>query len=444
MSAPLEIVLQFGLAPLLWAGIIFGLRQCLPQTHGDDTCEKAYLLAMAIALPVAVVAPMLSPFMPQTPLPLPDWSGHGVVDIPLNNAANTPKSAFNVLLAFTNGMLALYVAGVVLFAGRLALGLIRLFQIERQASRQADGIRMSPSHGISAIASLSGHIILSDALSEKLNQQEQQFILAHERAHLDRKDPLYFLFLSMFEALFWFNPFLLAQTERCRHAAELDCDARVIGKETKMRSVYASSLLHALKHTAGNARPCVPAAFSRQRKGDYRMRMELILRPKPSLGKTARYAVIGVLSCLTAPLLLSQISLAAPATEFVLNSLPVEGKITSTFGPRLDPISKKARHHDGMDIAAPTGTKVVAPCAGKVTRAEKLAGYGNLIEIDHGDGMVTRYGQLDSFAVKAGDKVTKGMKIGEVGMSGRATGPHLHFEVLQDGERKDPQSFLKK
>ncbi len=435
---------QFMMMSLIWSGVIFGLRHILSSTHGDDLCEKAYLTGMVLVLPASVFAPVIQSLVPTTPLPLPDWPHAGALMGGMSPETPPVTTDIDWLTLLTSAISVIYLTGAVLFTARLVQGLIQLFRIETTAMPNADQRFWSTSEPISAIASLSGRVILSDHLASKLTPTQTGFILAHETAHLKRNDPLYFLFLSLLDTAFWFNPFFRTQTERCRHAAELDCDFRVIGKESHMRSAYAGSLLEALKHTAGNARPCVPAAFSRQRKGDYRMRMERILRPKPSLGKTTRFAVIGALGCLVLPMAASQMSFAAPTADFVMSYLPVEGKITSTFGLRPDPFTKKERRHNGLDIAAPKGTKIVTPCAGTVTRAENTKGYGNLIEIDHGKGIVTRYGQLDSFTVKAGDKVTKGMKIGEVGMSGRATGPHLHFEVIKDGENQDPESYLKK
>ena len=172
------------------------------------------------------------------------------------------------------------------------------------------------------------------------------------------------------------------------------------------------------------------------------MRMTQIMQPQPKLSKGRRLVTAALISTVLIPLTTAQIAFSAPAAEFTMTFLPVEGRLTSPFGQRPDPFSDKTKFHSGMDIAAPLGTIVRTPAKGTVTRAEMYKGYGNLIEIDHGNGTVTRYGKLDSFAVKAGDNVSKGQTIGEVGQSGRATGPHLHFEVIQNGENKDPQSFL--
>lgn len=111
---------------------------------------------------------------------------------------------------------------------------------------------------------------------------------------------------------------------------------------------------------------------------------------------------------------------------------------TAAFGLRTDPIDGTEKFHTGVDLAAPTGTPIVAVKDGIVRRAGLRGGYGNAVEIDHGDGMTTLYGHASSLAVKDGDVVHAGQTIAAVGQTGRATGPHLHFEVRMDGTPRDP------
>ncbi len=117
---------------------------------------------------------------------------------------------------------------------------------------------------------------------------------------------------------------------------------------------------------------------------------------------------------------------------------PVKGVLTSRFGPRHHPILKTVRVHKGVDWAAPTGTPISAAFAGTVSYAGDGSGYGNLVKIDHGNGMETRYAHLNEFATKAGTRVQAGDLIGYVGTTGRSTGPHLHFELYMGGQAVDP------
>jgi murein DD-endopeptidase MepM/ murein hydrolase activator NlpD len=121
---------------------------------------------------------------------------------------------------------------------------------------------------------------------------------------------------------------------------------------------------------------------------------------------------------------------------------PANGWLTSTMGPRQDPLSGQADFHSGLDIAAESGTPVYATAGGTVVEAGRHASYGNLIVLDHGFGIQTRYGHLSKISVKPGDKVKRGDVIGKVGATGRATGTHLHYETLANGKLLNPLRLL--
>lgn len=120
---------------------------------------------------------------------------------------------------------------------------------------------------------------------------------------------------------------------------------------------------------------------------------------------------------------------------------PVSGaRMSSGFGMRFHPILNYSRMHQGIDFAAPTGTPVVASAGGRVAQSGWGGGYGNIVVIDHGKGMKTRYAHLHRMNVKAGQQVSQGQVIGQVGSTGMSTGPHLHYEVWQNGRPVDPRS----
>jgi murein DD-endopeptidase MepM/ murein hydrolase activator NlpD len=121
---------------------------------------------------------------------------------------------------------------------------------------------------------------------------------------------------------------------------------------------------------------------------------------------------------------------------------PVEGVNGSGYGPRSDPFTGRMAFHQGIDFSAPQGTPILAAAGGVVITSEWHPGYGNLTEIDHGNNLITRYAHASTVIVKAGDLVKRGQKIAEVGSTGRSTGPHLHFEVLVNGETQNPMKFL--
>jgi murein DD-endopeptidase MepM/ murein hydrolase activator NlpD len=118
------------------------------------------------------------------------------------------------------------------------------------------------------------------------------------------------------------------------------------------------------------------------------------------------------------------------------------GNLGSPFGWRIDPINSSSALHTGLDFQASTGTPIVAAAGGVVVAQEFHSAYGNMIEIDHGNDLVTRYAHASQVFVKKGDLIKRGKKIAEVGTTGRSTGPHLHFEVLVQGVPQDPQKFL--
>src|SRR5271170_7753671 len=119
-----------------------------------------------------------------------------------------------------------------------------------------------------------------------------------------------------------------------------------------------------------------------------------------------------------------------------------EGFISSYFGQRADPFTGYMAVHRGLDFAGPEGTKVTAVAAGLVTWAGERSGYGQMVEINHGNGLATRYGHNEQLLVKQGDMVRKGQDLALMGSTGRSTGPHLHFEVLKNGVQVDPLRFV--
>lgn len=121
---------------------------------------------------------------------------------------------------------------------------------------------------------------------------------------------------------------------------------------------------------------------------------------------------------------------------------PVDGLVGSGFGVRPDPITGRPALHSGLDFPADSGTPVAAAAGGVVLHAEWHPAYGQMLEIDHGKGLVTRYAHLSKLHARAGDLVRRGQHVADVGSTGRSTGAHLHFEVLVEGAPQDPARFL--
>ena len=125
------------------------------------------------------------------------------------------------------------------------------------------------------------------------------------------------------------------------------------------------------------------------------------------------------------------------------NLWPVEGPITGAFGERIDPFNGEGAFHSGVDIGSIYGQPVLAPADGIVVFADFMGGYGRAIVLDHGHSISTRYGHLANFAVTVGQEVHRGDTIGYVGLSGRSTGPHLHYEVRLNETPVNPHKYLR-
>lgn len=138
----------------------------------------------------------------------------------------------------------------------------------------------------------------------------------------------------------------------------------------------------------------------------------------------------------------------AVTEDVIASSIPSrkpisEGWMSSYYGNRIDPFNGKPTFHHGIDFAGREGSNIVAVAYGMVSWTGKRSGYGNTVEIDHGNGYISRYAHNKSLLVNMGDKIAKGQTIALMGSTGRSTGPHVHFELLREGRTINPYSFVK-
>ncbi len=426
----------------LWGGVL-----CLagpPRNRApDDTEEKLRLLLMLAPMPLGLMAllsaPLLAGLLPAVPI------GLGQVDLGMIAGLRTHAEAAGGpipdlskhCLSIT---ITLYALGFLARAIPLLRSQAHLRTLATQARRsplQSEDIYLTGAI-VSPFLSNRGHIVIPAALLEQLSPMQLESIVAHERAHRERADHRYFSLLAWLDALLWFNPFLRRQIGTCRLAAELACDAAVTRSRPQVRHAYARALLSVLRFVDRHPDAALPALDSFTRSGDYRMRLRYIMGQHTDLHRPRR--TLG-LALLLAPLAAAQLAYAGGEVAFTV--APLEGRITSAYGTAKDPFQDRERQHHGIDIAATAGTPIFAPAAGTVVRVRRSdEGYGNVLEIDHGEGYITRYAQLRSFAVAKGERVVAGEVIAHVGSSGRSTGPHLHLEVIRDGRRIDPATVL--
>lgn len=129
--------------------------------------------------------------------------------------------------------------------------------------------------------------------------------------------------------------------------------------------------------------------------------------------------------------------------DMLPNASPVRAAYnSSSYGWRIDPFNGNKAFHEGLDFTANSGAPIYAAADGIVTTAERTPDYGNLVKVDHGSGLETRYAHASRLLVKVGERVVKGQKIAEVGSTGRSTGPHLHYEIRLNGNALDPRKYL--
>lgn len=269
-------------------------------------------------------------------------------------------------------------------------------------------------------------VVLPRAAVAVLSAKQMRMVVAHERRHLQRYDPLLFLMLEVVDAVFWISPGVLRLTARLRLAAELQCDdAAVRGGDAR---AYARAIM-ALSG-AFRAAPSGAPGAARQ----VRSRLQRILA-RPAASSTMRSSAIFAWVAATTV----GAVLAVSATRVVeLASTPfrpaVQGRITQAFGA-----SGPSGPHEGVDVAAPSGTVVLAPAHGRVLFAGWASDReGNVVIIEHTNGWRTYYSHLLRPLVAAGRPVSRGRPIGRVGSSGRSSGPHLHVEVRRGPRRADP------
>lgn len=133
-------------------------------------------------------------------------------------------------------------------------------------------------------------------------------------------------------------------------------------------------------------------------------------------------------------------SSSTPYSWLVAHPLPDLKRVSSNYGGRT--MGGRAENHSGLDMSAPSGTPIYATGPGIVTKSGWGTGYGQYVEINHGNGYLTRYAHASRLIARVGDRVEAGEQIANVGCTGRCTGPHLHYEVVKDGQRKNPSTYL--
>lgn len=313
---------------------------------------------------------------------------------------------------------------------------------------------------------LEPHLLLPSHLAQ-FDAQQQQLIVAHELTHWRRRDHVWLHASLLLQTLFWFNPAVRQMRVKLNWAQELACDQHVLaGRPAQQRQSYAAALVAQLKlqqaMASGGGYAGAASAFGGAGMAAVSDRIRLIRDGGAcALGPVGKALLGGATLALLAGSVLLQPAFAwravdvAPGTEGSA-ALPAElpswraplelARVSSFYGARSKPLPSANAFHHGIDFAAKRGTPVLASAAGKVVESSALhdgqTKYGQVIVIDHGDGLRSMYAHLDRRSVRVGDTVAAGEAIGLSGATGRVTGPHLHLEVQRHGEHVDPALLI--
>jgi len=438
--------------------------------------DKLWPMALVVTALPAIFAPFAAAaglsFRQSTPLPpMVASDTQFVLPTTIIEPIVTPMSSLSIS-AVLEATATLYFYGFLMF---LVLGLVRMIWFSYRVQYAFDidepkleagledwrfrmGIKRRPRYAFSdTISSVCVHgifrptILMPMTLLDRVSVEDAILMGAHEMAHIKRGDTALFALCTTARAIFWFNPFIQRIAARANLAAEQAADALVIARGAERRQ-YAHCFVQGLRFASGSSplgHELVPS-FTPFDKRSRRERLDAILSKKaPATILTLPHKIGLVLSIITAiGLAFAQAAFAvAPdAAREALPEAPLRGKVTLGFGTTSVLLSDDRPVHEGVDIKAARGTLVHAAGDGKVidatSRYRGQRAWGNVVVIDHGHGLVTRYAHLDKFTVKKGDNVDAGDPIGAVGSTGKSTGPHLHFEVIQDGHAIDPEPVL--
>ncbi len=455
------------LATRIWPGLA---AQRAPWLLAKLACAAVLLVVL---LPGASRFSMLPAIeLSSAPILLLD-AGHDAGSAAVDDAGAAAVRPVQTLAWLGEAWLLAYLAGVVLACARFWRGrrqLAALMQAARRLSARdiAAHRALAPHRArlprvmeIDApiapmLAGLLQPTLLLPRHLRDLDQDQQALVIEHELTHLSRLDQLWLHLALGLQILLWFNPALAALRRQLTWAQELGCDRAVLaGRTPQQRKCYAAALV--AQFSMQQASPAYAAmAFGGQWRNSVSARITLIRDGVPFLPRAFVRAASG---CLLIALLLAGVVLqpafavrtsaptpqaAAIATALPAWLAPLEHmRITSYFGTIRQ---AGAAPHGGIDLAARIGTPIMAPAPGTViastARYQGQAKYGEVIAIEHPNGLRSVYAHLDKRSVRVGDVVAQGQVIGHTGATGRVSGPHLHLEVHRNSDKLDPELLL--
>ncbi len=215
------------------------------------------------------------------------------------------------------------------------------------------------------------------------------------------------------------------------HVQKLEADKNEIAALNKIENVRKGLTVEAVSAMDGKGGPFKAISLEQFRRADLAQKLDSATLEAGQLSRTV-------------DLLHQRWSQEIEWLKTVPTALPIQesARVSSTFGLRLDPITHRPSAHEGLDFVSPVGTPVMASAAGVVTKSEWSGAFGNLVEVRHAQGFLTRYAHLSQRKVAEGDRIERGAVLGALGNTGRSTGPHLHYEIMYKDEPINPTQVL--
>jgi len=356
----------------------------------------------------------------------------------LPSTIETPIDWFALLLF-------IYITGALFFLTRFMLQLWSVTKIiNSKEGRKIDSFSIIETDSNIAPFSFFNTIVYTKNM---YINEELEVIITHEKAHCNQYHTIDLISSNILIALQWFNPFAWLYQKVMQQNLEFLADAATINQNVSV-SNYQNVLLKAITIQVQ------PNNITNNFYQSLIKKRIIMLHKKTNSKQLWKLLLVlplitgFIYSCSTETVVKEKEVLNDPAkntenTQFITPiKLTDNIKIASEFGMRNHPITKKEKMHNGLDFSAPLGTPIYAASNGVVTYADNEGGYGKLIVIKHANQYETKYGQLHKFNVTVGETVFAGNIIGSVGNTGMSTGPHLHYEILNNGKHIDPKPLL--
>lgn len=384
-------------------------------------------LFLVLIIPVSLLFPMLE--LDISPLLVAEINEADVLFLPLPdaeevNAGQATSAWWNIRFCLQ----VLYWVGFGVSVLLLVLNVFKLFQIKHSSQLISKDKYLLFESNIPSVFSCFNWVFLPD----KLLSKDISLMLKHEEAHVRLYHTADLLLTELFLALTWFNPFVYLFRKQLKSVHEFQADEYVLSKGV-LKSDYLTAMLESLVSTDRNY---LKSGFKSL---TIKSRINMMTKDKSNKYQLFKYIFVAPL---LAVILTAFVGFVYTEPSLFPIKEGVSYRVTAKFGNMKDPFSKKHRHHWGIDIAAKTGTAIVATGNGKVVKAQNQGNWGNLLVVNHGGGYETWYAHLDGFAVEEGATVRAGEVVGYLGNTGKSTGPHLHYEVHHNGKRVNPEDYF--